>query len=204
MAELKVVNAERWRLFCDIQKWSKRRLTELPQLMTFLVDHTLSNDDLDDIENHKLWLPSDFDMVKCIELNLQKAVSIELELRKGEAYDALREVRASISHVAALVDKKRVHVRGTKNTTRAVSVIHTATEHRDLVAEEYNLARRAIISLDESYETDFRVITPTNLTVKPINSATAFNSGKNTDAWVWTVGIRSDESTSAWEDEGTL
>ena len=130
--------------------------------------------------------------------NQQDPASIELELRKGEAYDMLRELRASISHILAL--NHRCVTEGTNDTTRAAKVISNATEHRDLVASQYIDTCDAILRLDADAAGFFPALLSEHLVAKPINNGTPLNAGSKTDSWIWTVGTCSEEGSTTWED----
>lgn len=197
------VDTERGRLFGDILKWRQRQAIQMPQLAQHLAEDPLTEHDMRDVEERALWLPSDFDRVSIQEFGLDKPAEIELELRKGEAYGALRELRASISHIAALQTERRKHASGSSGRTRAANVVMTAIKHRDVAAEDYKEARRVIIMLDSSdhIKESFPLLEKGDLTIKSIEKGTDLGKGKVTDSWIWTVGVRSDELTSTWEDD---
>lgn len=198
------MKAERRRVFFDIEQWRRRQVVELPQLMDYLAERSITEDDIDDIEQVTLWLPSDFDSESIQVHALQIAASLELELRKGEAYDSLREVRASVSHIAALSAQRRHNSGGVYNNTRAVKIIQTATKQRDNMAEEYNYTQRAIKRLDSTLEAEFQVLQEGDLVAKALYHGSALGTGKSRDSWIWKIGMAENEGSSEWQDTGEL
>ena len=193
------VNAERRRLSCEITKWQEQYYMVAPQLCTSRSDNALSSED---IEDTTLGLPSEFDSSDRHAYGLHSLTTVELDLRKGEAYDAIREVRASASHVAGLKVQKKRHVRGVRNTTRANSVITTATRHLDHSAEEYNRSRIAILSLDPALGQDFPELTAKDYKIKGLEKGVFLGTGTVTEGWIWGFGSRSDQKMLTWQKDG--
>ncbi|KAJ7828326.1 hypothetical protein B0H13DRAFT_2373260 [Mycena leptocephala] len=90
------------------------------------------------IEDEILYLPSD----------LTAAERRELELREGQAFDALRATRTIVKAIRALSDRKEKHDRKQKQNSRAGNHIRDALCRRDFRMAIYELARQALISLD--------------------------------------------------------
>lgn len=193
------INAERRRLSCEIAKWQQEYNVVAPQICNFGSDDVVSSED---VEYVTLGLPSEFDANDRNTYGLHSLVSAELDLRKGEAYDSIREVRASASHVAGLKVQKKRHVRGVRNTTRADSVITTATRHLDFSAEEYNRSRAAILSLDPSLDHEFPELTAKDYKIKGLEKGVFLGTGMITEGWIWGFGHGCENKMEKWQKDG--
>ena len=154
----------------------------------------------EDIEEQKLWLPSDL-TVKAVKLyGLRDLVDIELELRKGKAFDALTNVRTAISHELQLKVIKLKDSRGMAANTRASTIMINAANYRCRAVRCYEIACIAIKALDPSCE--FRELTKEDLEVKPIDNVSHLGGGLKEDSWLWTFGVYKDQFNAEWEDSG--
>ena len=119
-------------------KWQQQYFALTPQFYSIDPDGIASDKGPTNVEDATLCLPSDFDASDQVVQSLHNLASVELDLRKGEAYNAICEVWASASHVAGLKTQKKCHVCGVRNTTQADSIITTAMQHLEYSAQYYN------------------------------------------------------------------
>lgn len=194
------IDSDRAKLVAEIEQWRRRQLVHMPKLAEF-VGEKLKNSD-QDIEDQKLWLPSDLDDNMIAQHDLQDVAKVELELRKGEAYDTLNDVRAAVSHELQLGVQKRRHARKGAMHTRATALIRDAAEYKRSVGKRYIVARAAIVSLDRGLQSTFPILRDVDLDAKLINTGSELGGGRKTDSWIWTVGVRAGDCDAEWEDNG--
>ena len=116
---------------------------------------------------------------------------MELSIRKGEAFNAICEVRSLVTHLAALYQQRRVHIKGVQNMTRAMGIINTGSRHRNEAVEDYNHARRSILSLDPTLDKQFPKLSYAHLKLKSIEKGVYLGTGREQDSWIWTFGPNS-------------
>jgi hypothetical protein len=130
--------------------------------------------------------------------------SLELELRKGEANDAVRDLQTHINFKLGLQAEKRKHARYTLDTTRAAKIIRDAEKGRDAAAETYRAAREAIISLGGDGEKEYPTLSEQDLVAKSIANGSVLGGGKVTESWLFSEGAPvngSKKQVSEWEEE---
>ena len=159
-----------------------------------------NEDGVEDIEEQTLGLPSDFTRDTITHHCLKELASVELELRKGEAYDALWDVRSALSHQLQLSVQISKHSRGSVSNTHAKTLCTEAAKLKSRAVQHYNDVHSAILSLDVS--SDFRPLTQADLVTKDIDTGTALGGGRKTDGWIWTFGVREGECNGEWEEDG--
>ena len=113
-------------------------------LNDFLSNHPDSGEEPERLSLH---LPSAFSPQERCALSLTHIANIELELRKGEENDAVRDLRTQVNYKVGLEGQKWKHVRQTLDTTRAAKIIRDAVKARDAAAARYSSAREAIVAL---------------------------------------------------------
>ena len=99
------INAERRLLFCDIVAWRVRRAQHMPGVMDFIpVDGPEEEQEPEDI---CLYLLSDFTPSERQKFQLNDIARVELELRKGEANNTVRDLCTQINFKIGLESQKR-------------------------------------------------------------------------------------------------
>ena len=73
-------------------KWQQRYFALTPQFNNIDSDGIMSDEGPTNVEDTTLCLPSDFDTNDQAVQGLHFLASVELDLRKGEAYDTIHEV----------------------------------------------------------------------------------------------------------------
>ena len=183
-------------------KWQQRYFALTPQFNNIDSDGIMSDEGPTNVEDTTLCLPSDFDTSDRVAQGLHNLALVELDLHKGEAYDAIREVQASASHVGGLKTQKKCHVCGVRNTTQADSIITTATQHLEYSAQYYNWSRAAILSLDLSLDKAFPELAKKDYKIKGLEKGVFLGTGTITEGWIWGFGPRGGESMEPWQEDG--
>ncbi|KAK1217927.1 hypothetical protein PQX77_019402 [Marasmius sp. AFHP31] len=165
----------------DLQEFRTLQLRDVPALEGLLA----AVDRLDlSPENEILLLPSDIlhkDVVKRLDINIQPKVDdpfsaairlgecgfIELQLRKGQANDAIENLCEVLIHGMLLTDTKNRHAQGVNQTTRAMKYIQRAMSKKGLWSGTYSHARRCILRLEGKTENvDFPELRPRDMYTK--------------------------------------
>ena len=98
-------------------------------------------------EQEKLLLPSSFNRVLRERLGLTSFAVIEHQLREGQAYDALHNLREKIKIFNANLDFKKKNVFGQGANTRAQEFLKQLAADKVNAADKYRVAYRALVSL---------------------------------------------------------
>jgi len=143
-------------------------------------------------ETAELMLPSYFDQHMRKSLGLTSLAAIEYQLREGQAYDALEDVREKIKIFNANLDFKKANVFGQRANTRAQAFLSQLAADKISGAEKYRVARRALIRLGLS-ESDatLQELHNNQLYGKDASRPARLGDSKKEDPWFWMVGRRS-------------
>ena len=104
-------------------------------------------EDENEPESTCLYLPSDLSQDDRNRLGFVALAQTELELRKGDANDAIRMLRTQINLKNSLESQKRTHSRGTKDNTRSSKIVQDVGREIKFLATTYRSARKAIVAL---------------------------------------------------------
>ncbi|KAL0569452.1 hypothetical protein V5O48_012511 [Marasmius crinis-equi] len=209
------IDALRNALTRDLQELRELQLRDIPALGR-LVDKA---DELDEgIEKETLFLPSDIvhpEVIKKFKIiitpqpndpfasaiRLGECGSIELELRKGQANDAVENLCNVLLHVMLLVDTKNRHARGVQQNLRSMKYIKRVTDKKSTWSAIYSHARRCILQLEAKEEdADFPELKPHHLYTKNAGQSVGLGQGSVTDSWIWTYGSLRDMDDSQKAD----
>lgn len=172
----------------DLVDWRKRQYNFCPSLKDRIdaVDPTSP-------ELESLFLPSAFRQSSAREkLGLAELAEVEYELRLGQAYDALNDVRTKIKIFNTNLDYKKHNVFGQRSNTRAHQYLQTLSVDKVSAADKYRQARQALLILglpknDES----LRPLHDHELWGKDTSHLGQLGDTKREEPWFWTVGIPS-------------
>jgi hypothetical protein len=140
-------------------------------------------------EQEKLLLPSSFNQVLRKQFDLTSLAIIEYQLREGQAYDALDDLREKIKIFNVNLDFKKKNVFGQGPNTRAQGFLKQLTADKVHAAEKYRMAYRALISLGLSKDkTDLEELHDDQLFGKDASRPSKLGDSKKEDPWFWTVG----------------
>lgn len=137
---------------------------------------------------------------------LQKLADQELQLRKGQANDALRQLRLLVGH-KSLVYETAVRNAGTTRTrTRAWTEVKNLEDKLKNHADIYRSARRAMVQLQANAETlrTYQELVEKDLSVsKDVLKQAAARTGQRNDvlSWIWRLDGQNVEEGDDWMDE---
>jgi hypothetical protein len=181
------VTGEQNRLRMDLSEWRQDQLLH----MKSVTDHA-ANQVTQEPEEQILYLPSDFPNSEVRrDLGLDQLEVIEMKLREGEAYDALRDLRTAVKHVNGLTYKKQTNVRHAGPNTRAKEMIDDVKRKRDGYIDRYNGAREAMISLGCTCvgdQDEFPRLTVADAVMKYTERPHACGDGSRSMAKIWRIG----------------
>lgn len=102
------------------------------------------------IEHARLGLPSSFGPMEQTQMGLGRVVQVEIELREGQANDALEALRAGLAEKALRFRIEVKPAKSQKTATRAWDSVHRADKQIKAAVQSYKLARSALIRLEAS------------------------------------------------------
>ena len=156
---------------------------------------------VDEPERQRLPLPSVLGKGACSDAQLHDLLWKELELRQGQANEALAGVRMAVGEKSFYFRKKLRQARGNAQVTRSWDAIHTTTRKLMHQRWKYSRARKAMIALgaDKALLDKYQVLQMDDLKVNTaITQPNAYGQRKMTLPWIWTVagGLSKDEDNS--------
>lgn len=194
------IETERLKLRAEIGVWRDDQALYMPDVLQHASE-------AQNPEEERLFLPSG------VRRGLRKAAwfdalsTFERELRKGQADDALSNLRLALKYKDSLLKGRRRVAYGNKNSTRAAVLLRRVEDLVQHRANTYRRARDAMIALGLSTnDTSFPVLDPTDVVLKVVYGGKELGSGVYTGSWIWTDGPRgilSDAEEDEWEEEGT-
>lgn len=135
--------------------------------------------------------------------SLKSLISIEMELRKGQANDALEGIRIGLANKSLLLQTDVNKSTSTKQSTRAWTSVRNAQSQILQHARAYQRAWQAIKSNGARDDLDvYQKLEEKDLVVvKDITMAKRFGQGSDRLAWFWRIGPSKDELTGEWMQE---
>ncbi|KAI0060783.1 hypothetical protein BV25DRAFT_1806721 [Artomyces pyxidatus] len=119
---------------------------------------------------------------------LKRAAEVELELRQGEANDALDELRTQIITNYATQRLKR-NVKGIKNNTRANRTLQHQRNVVNQAADRYRRARNCMIALGmNKNDSTYRELTAKDkIAFKVYSEDDQLGDSKKASSWIWST-----------------
>ena len=197
---------ERSNLSLEIAKWCKQQQDIMPDVMNHLPPSRLSSST--SIEHEQLLLPSDLSPSERENCGVTHLVHQELQLRRGQAHDALRSLRAQVKYVTALSQQKNSRknaVHGQYLNTRAGAVLSDAIQKRDGYKQKYRRTREAMIRLGMLSD-EFPELNDADLWRKDPLQYHRLGDGQKTEGWIWRVGLppnMSDDEREEYLEDST-
>jgi hypothetical protein len=172
-------------------------------------DGGMNIDGLDDVEREQperllLCLPSTLGKVRLAELGLGVLASQEMELRKGQANDALAGLRIELGHKALLFRTKVRHSSNTKGKTRAWNEIRVSSREVMKQVRLYRHAKKTLEDLgaDEVVLNKYRNIEKGDLKMSAdMLEENRFGQRNDSLAWFWRLGPQDDSVGDGWMEE---
>ena len=134
---------------------------------------------------------------------LESLISVERELRKGQANDALEGLRIGLANKSLLLLTDVNQSTSTKQSTRAWSSVRNTQSQILFHAREYQRAWLALTSVGTAEDLLFyqKLQEKDLVVVKDITMAKRFGQGSETLAWFWRIGPSKDSMTGEWMEE---
>lgn len=152
-------------------------------------------DDAAEPERMSLTLPSSLGKDHISKLGLEELASQEVELRCGQANDALAEIRIGLGHKSLLFRTKIRNANNVKETTRAWKEVRQSTKEIDRHVRCYKHARWALERLGASKETleKYRDIEKEDLKMSSdMVEENRFGQRNDKLPWFWRLGPQAD------------
>jgi len=129
--------------------------------------------------------------------------SVERELRKGQANDALEGLRMGLANKSLLLLTDVNKSTSTKESTRAWASVRNAQSQILVHAHAYQRARKALqcIGTPEDLIIYQKLENRDLVVVKDITFAKRFGQGSDSLAWFWRIGPGEDQLTGQWMEE---
>jgi hypothetical protein len=129
--------------------------------------------------------------------------SVERELRKGQANDALEGLRVGLANKSLLLLTDVNQSSSTKQSTRAWASVRNAQSQILSHAGCYQRAWQALkcIGTPEDLSVYQKLDKKDLVIVKDITMAKRFGQGSDTLAWFWRIGPSQEELTGEWMEE---
>jgi hypothetical protein len=150
-------------------------------------------------------LPSNVISVK-LRPSLEHLMSIERELRKGQANDALEGVRIGLANKSLLLLTGVNQSKSTKQSTRAWASVRNAQSQILFHACAYQRAWQALkcVGTPEDLLNYQKLEEKHLVVVKDVMMAKRFGQGNDRLAWFWRIGPSDNALTGEWMEECEL
>lgn len=191
---------ERNNLSFEIANWRKQQQDVMPDIVNHLPRLSPSTS----IEHEQLLLPSDLSPLEREKCGVTHLVHQELQLRRGQAHDALRSLRAQVKYVTALSHQKNSRknaIHGQNLNTRVGTILSDAIQKRDGYAQKYRHTREAMIRLGMSEKSEeFPELKDADIWRKDPSQYHNLGDGQKTEGWIWRVGLPANMSDDEREE----
>ena len=153
-------------------------------------------------ESVNIPLPSNITSVK-LRPALESLISVERELRKGQANDALEGLRVGLANKSLLLLTDVNQSNSTKQSTRAWASVRNAQSQILIHARSYQRAWLALKSVGtpEDLLLYQKLEEKDLVVVKDITMAKRFGQGSDCLAWFWRIGPSNGSLTEKWMEE---
>lgn len=158
-------------------------------------------------EQSRLLMPSSIGYKQCSEAGLTSLMDQEIQLREGQANDALEDLRMSLAHSCLLSRSRHRALNSQRTDTRVWAEILTTKGAISRHVTRYRRAHQALLNLNADKK-QFQCITQEDLRI-PADVVEENRIGQRSDslAWFWrTGGVGEKENGQDWmiECEGCL
>lgn len=143
-------------------------------------------------ETEPLFLPSHFSKESRSTYCLDELAEIEFELRKGQAYDAIQDLKSSIQYMKGALHVKAKNSGSQKRNTRSTIYIRKIRDNKGVWAAKYRRARECLLALG-SDPTHFRQLNDNDMFLWNIRDDAAFGEGSTDPGWIWSARWHRDE-----------
>lgn len=141
-------------------------------------------------EQAVLFIPSDYGDATARASDMIGLGRMEMQLREGAAFDAIRAVQNCVKIISALESDKKKNAFGQVSNTRARAKITDAEFRRDLAISSYNTSRAAMIALGLSpNDANFPPLSLRDTFRRPTHLKRKVGDSKSSDGRIWTMGV---------------
>lgn len=153
-------------------------------------------------ESASLCLPSSLGIEECERIGWGELAKYEIELRNGEANDALEKIRLALGHKALLFYKKKREEKSQKQSTRSWKAVRSTDIQITKHVTNYRRARQAIIQLGGDVGS-LKEISKQDLNInKDVTESNRHSQRSDTLSWIWRTSQRmADTSNGDWMQE---
>ncbi|TDL13796.1 hypothetical protein BD410DRAFT_846611 [Rickenella mellea] len=155
-----------------------------------------------EVEDECLLMPSELTEAMRSKLDVS-LISAEIQLREGEANDALRDLRSAIKYTSALRQQKKINVRGQKPNTRAQVIIKDGEAKKDLWVQKYRHAQSCLAALNlPDIDSKYPKLLDKDMYMKSLTEPHELGSGRETEGWIWRsgpIGNLSETEQAEWD-----
>jgi hypothetical protein len=155
-------------------------------------------------ERSPIDLPSRHGHQRCRRLGVGHLVQQELQLRLGQANEALHHIRVALGHKAALFRTSIRHNKSQSRATRAwdhvKAVEHTAALNRRI----YNRARKqmSLLGAEQRVLDKYKVLTKDDMKISTVVAEpNARGHRDDTLSWFWSMDVEGDSTSDDWMSE---
>ena len=141
-----------------------------------------------------------------LKQHLDPFISVERELRRGQANDALEGVRIGLANKSLLLLTDVNLSTSTKQSTKAWASVRNAQSQILYHAGSYQRAWQALTRIGTAEDlVVYQKLNQTDLVVvKDITKAKRFGQGSDKLAWFWHIRLSEDALTGKWMEECEL
>jgi hypothetical protein len=157
-------------------------------------DSDIDSDEPQPAEKTRLLMPSTLGSQQCVDLGKTTLMEQEIQLRVGQANDALAKLRLALAH-KSMVFRLQIRVADSQSTkTRAWDNVKTATATVNNHVRTYRLAHQALLNLNAGQE-QFQTITPKDLKMAAdVVEENRYGQKNDTLPWIWRIGFSGEEA----------
>lgn len=158
-------------------------------------------------EKETLYIPSDFNSKERDEYGLVKTAKVELELREGEASDAIRCLKMACRRMQYYITDARERTRNPNVQTRKGNGYRSAKAEVNFWKSEYRTVRKKMLALGMNAKNPvYLPLEDEDLFRHDINRPAKLGEGGKAPGWIWTSRLgqtaNNDAELDAWLKEG--
>lgn len=152
-------------------------------------------------EDEVLELPSSYSTGFFQQFGITSLAQIEYDIRLGDAYDAIDDIRTSIHIYNASTHEKRTQIFGQRPITRALTILNSLKNDTRACAKRYGASYTALLALGLPEDSELKPIKDHDLWGKDMTLTAKQGDSKRKEPWYWVIGKPRDVSDDAWELE---
>ena len=195
----------RQQLISDIEAFNSGARRYIHPPPTDLDDACLDDDlDIQDAEDMALYLPSSLGFTMLSMSPMHRIAQKEMELRCGQANDALHELRLDIGYTSFLYRTSVRTADSQQTKTRASSMLQSAEKNRSKHAMIYSSARSAlgVLQAPKDIMDQYRNLADEDMVANTaIIDPRVTNASKTKLSWIFTIGGQGNTSNTSWMSE---